>query len=135
MNCPLIFPSSSIFRPCSACSRGSKYPSFDPDPFCPDSRPMGGGTAARIEVYREGVEGRPVRLKVFEWATVPALGTGAPRRMDGGLEAVCRFSRAGDGENGRAAEGMGGVSLIGIDWFDEIWKGMTGMIGIGRWKT
>ena len=135
MTCPLTFASSSLLRPFSACSRGSKYPSLYPNPFCLDSRPIGGGTAARIEVYREGVEGRPVRLNVFEWATVPALGTGAPRSMEGGLEAVCRFSRAGEGENGRAAEGMGGVSLIGVDWFDEMWDLMTGMMGIGRWKT
>lgn len=43
--------------------------------------------------------GKPARFTVEEEAVVPAKG--APRSTEGGCEAVCRVSRAGEGEKGR----------------------------------
>lgn len=70
----------------------------------------------------------------LEFPTVPAPTTGAPRRREGGREAVCRFSRAGDGENGRSAAGMDEVALMGrVKLCCEVYGAMqNGMIGMGR---
>lgn len=72
-----------------------------------------------------GVGGRPAREKLLEVATSPA--DGAPNKSEGGLEAVCPVTRAGEGENGRDERGIvdpeadfgggevGGVMAIMLD--------------------
>jgi hypothetical protein len=66
-------------------------------------------TLSPKDAYGEGVGGSPSRLMLVEAATVPVGG--APKSSERGLEAVCRVSLGGDGENGRAERGMeGGVS-------------------------
>lgn len=82
------------------------------------------------------MEGRPDVLTVLGFAMVPIPATGAPRRTEGGREAVCRFSRggSGEGEKGRSEAGMEPVVLMSVENRQVARYGwmIIGMIGIGR---
>lgn len=87
-----------------------------------------------MDLRGEGVDGRPETLNELEEATVPSPGIGAPSSWEGGREAVCRLSRGGEGENGRAQRGIAWLKLpICEGWL--CWLNgftMTGMMGIGK---
>ena len=55
--------------------------------------------------------GRPDKSKEEEVATL-AVGGRAPKRREGGRDEVCRVSRGGEGENGRAMP----LSRVGVVW-------------------